>query len=626
MTPTPSLPKLARPSLWAAITPFLAKAWVFRRRLLLIALLALLGTTTQLVEPLIYRAAVNDLAGVFVDAGGDLQSPAEAAPGDEAPDYHQPHHPGLVSPRRMDQAVHTLVWAVVLLFLLAMISQAFDLAADNVANLVANLVERRFILAVFSHLLRLPLSFFATRSAGALAKRVDQSDRVTPILLTVSKNLLPEAILVLGILAIMFFQSWRLAMVALVTLPLYLWVSKRSAAALEGRLDEYYEMWEAVSAQIHETLGAVKTVKLSGAEQRETGRLGASIRESYHSYHDRQRIGNRFAFWERAVTQGGKALVLLVGGMEVFRHQLTPGDVVMFVVYLEMLYEPVESLSAHGLVLQQNASSLAKSLKVLEVPQERKTGSALPPGPGKVEARGLGFSYLPGRPVLKGVDFIIQPGAMTALVGPSGAGKSTLADLLLRFYEPESGSLMLDGADLKSVDASALRREVGVVAADGMVFHASLAENIRYKRADASDEEVLQAAKDAGLEKLLARLPQGLDTEVGDSGVGLSLGERQRLQIARVLVSKPRLLILDEATANLDYAMEAQVKTAIAKLRGKCTLLIIAHRWSMVQDCDHALVLDQGRIIQQGTPAELAIQPGWFAAMARAGKDQAPAP
>ena len=612
----------ASSKLWRASAPFLAKAWVFRRRLSIIVLLTLLGTLTQLLEPVIYRVAINDLAGVFVDAGGDLRQPATADPEAEASDYTAPHGHGVVAPRSLDQATKTLRWSILALFILALASQAFEMAADNRANVVANLVEKRFILSVFRHLLRLPLGFFSSRPTGALAKRVDQSDRVAPILLTFSKTLLPEALLIAGILAIMFFQSWRLALVAILTLPLYLLVATRSAKALGSRMDEYYETWDSVSAEIHETLSAIKTVKLSGAEQRETERLGGRLRRAYHAYYERQRLGNRQAFWEKAVTQLGKALVFFVGGYEVIHHQLTPGDVVMFVAYLEMLYQPLEDLSAHAMALQQNAGSLAKSLKLLDQSVDKRGGSSLPRGGGRLEAKDVFFAYPGGRPVLKGVSFQLQPGRMTALVGPSGAGKSTLVDLLLRFYSPDQGAFHLEGADLQSLDPAALRREIGVVAADGMVFHATLAANIRYKRPDASDAEVHQAAKDAGLDGLLARLPLGLETEIGDLGVGLSLGERQRLQLARVLVSKPRLLILDEATANLDYAMEAQVKTAIEKMRGHCTLLVIAHRWSMVRDCDEALVLDGGRIVQEGSPQALAAQKGWFAEMAKAGREQ----
>jgi ABC-type multidrug transport system fused ATPase/permease subunit len=252
----------------------------------------------------------------------------------------------------------------------------------------------------------------------------------------------------------------------------------------------------------------------------------------------------------------------------------------------------------------------------MATPVEEGKGIKLKPGPGRVEFKEVHFSYVPQREVLRGISFVIEPGKTTGIVGPSGAGKTTMMDLLLRLYEPTSGTIAIDSQSITELDPSSVRSEVGVVAADGAIFRGTLAENICYKRSDAAEDDVRSAAIAAGLRNTLERLPDGLDTEVGEGGIGLSVGERQRVQLARVLLANPRVLILDEATANLDYATELDVKRTLAELRRGRTTIVIAHRYSMVKDADWILVLEEGQLVESGTPAQLISSAGWFATLA----------
>ncbi len=595
----------------------------YRWQFVLVAVFALLATGTDLIAPMIYREAINDIAGLFVGEPGTTGADQLLAEENEplaqvAPDKPQPHERGRVAARTADQAVRTLLEAVGLLLLINVISHLCSLIADQRTVRLASRIEADVIQRTFAHVLRLPLRFFSRRPSGGIAKQIDQSDEIAPIIKAFAHDIAPEVICMLGVMAIMFTQSWKLSLAALITLPPYLFIVLLSSKRLETGLTQYYEMWDAVSGRIQDALGAVKTVKLSGAEQRESEALRASSENAYATYVQRNRLANRYLFWQTSLSYLSHALVLGYGGLLVSRHQLTPGDIVMFVAYLDRLYTPIESLTGLAVSLQERFASFSRAANLMGEPDAEAPGGALPPGPGLVEFRNVTFSYVPERAVLENVTMRFVAGKVTALVGPSGAGKTTASDLLLRLFEPQSGEILIDGTPIRSVEAALIRREVGVVAADGAIFSGTLADNIRYKRPDASDQEVLSAARECGLGPLLERLPDGLQTEVGERGTGLSLGERQRLQIARALVARPRVLVLDEATANLDYATESEIRSSLLDRADRPTTIIIAHRYSMVEFASHVIVMEGGRILDEGTPQELMARGGWFARFAAA--------
>jgi ATP-binding cassette, subfamily B, bacterial len=639
----------------------------YRRQFLAVAAFALLATATDLLAPLIYREAVNDIAGLFVGAPatpriGALFDLTEAGDGEALPQpgdagtatareagsdaatrgvpkgttkgvtkapakgTREPHAHGRVAPRTAAQAFRTLMWAVGLLLAINVFSHYCALVADQRTVRLASRIESDFIYRTFAHVLRMPLRFFAARASGTLAKQIDQSDEIAPIVTAFAKDIAPALISMAGVIVIMLVQSWKLTLVALVTLPPYAWIVVRSSERLETGLERYYQMWDRVSSRIQDALGAIKTVKLSGAERREAERFRRQSQQAYDTHVERNRLANRYVFLQNALSYLSQALVLGYGGWLVFEHRLTPGDVVMFVVYLDRLYSPIESLTGMFVTVQEHFASLERATRLLAIPGEEAGGEPPRPGPGRVEFRHVSFSYVPERPVLKDVSLVLEAGRMTALVGPSGAGKTTAADLMLRLFEVDSGEVVLDGQALRDLDAAAVRTEIGVVAADGAIFRGSIADNIRYKRPEASEAEVRAAAVAAGLADALERLPQGLATEIGEGGIGLSVGERQRLQIARALVGRPRVLILDEATANLDYATETGIRRALLERAERPTTLVITHRYSMAEICERVIVLEAGRVIAQGTPAELVASCAWFAQFAASGVAQAEPP
>jgi ATP-binding cassette, subfamily B, bacterial len=605
-----------------------------KKRFIFVVIIGLLGTGANMVEPLIYREAINDVAGLFVQQAKN-ETREEISNQDDFPDpdtrqeisspkkvKKEPHKKNHVAERSPRQALHTLLWAVALIFLINLGSYILTLIGENMNVRLSCLIEQRFIQSTFNHVLKLPLSFFGKRSSAAISKQINQSDEVSGMVNGFSQQILPELISLTGILIIMFLQNVTLTLMAIAIIPFYLWIAWISANKLEASLSSYYDRWENVFSRMQDAVSGIKTVKLSGAENRESGNLEKLAGAAYEDYIDRTKLGNKFVFFQNTLTQISSALVLGYGGYLTLEHKLTPGDVVMFVAYLDRLYSPIDSLATLWVNLQQNAASVSRAFKLLDDGTEEQAGVELEIKKGHVEFKNVHFGYTKDREVLKGISFVVESEKVTAIIGTSGAGKTTIVDLLLKLYEPGNGEILIDGQSLSNQDPSSVRRQIGMVAADGAVFRGTLADNIRYKRPSATDQEVLKAAIAAGMRTTLQRLPEGLQTAVGESGMGLSVGERQRVQIARILVSKPRILILDEATANLDYATEAEIKRTVDEIRKEHTVIVIAHRYSMVQDADHVIVLSAGDVLEQGSPEELISRGGWFASFAKSSDEE----
>jgi ATP-binding cassette, subfamily B, bacterial len=660
----------------------------YKRKLFSIFIFSMLATGVSLIEPLVYREAVNDISGLFVKQARD---DAKAQAGEEVdedssipfldklvgntdsaglqqdsiyytydtinslkdtvivktlkPAFHgshhrqkivtlkhrekvhhteivkEPHTKTHVAARTPRQVFRTLMLAVIILFVVNIAGLVFWLIGENMNVRLSCNIEQNFIRRTFGHVLKLPLAFFAKRSSAALQKQIDQSEEISETVSYFTKDIFPEIVSLIGILAIMFWQNYVLALLALSIVPVYLWLTIRSTRKLESSLSGYYEKWEEVSSRMQDALGGIKTVKLSGAEDREMTRLDEQAGSAYQDYMRRSFMSNKYTFWQVSLTYVSSALVLTYGGYLALRHQLTPGDVVMFVAYLDMLYSPIDNLAEIWADVQQNVTSVSRAFKLLDTEAPVRLGKELELTQGRVEFINVEFGYSKDRQILQGLSFSADPGKVTALVGTSGAGKTTTVDLILKLFEPQGGRILIDGQDISGIDESSIRRNIGMVTADGAIFRGTLADNIRYKNPGASLEEVTAAAIAAGMQGTLDRLPDGLQTIVGESGFGLSVGERQRVQIARVIVDKPRILIMDEATANLDFATEAEVKKTIDELRKENTVIIIAHRYSMVKDADHVIVLDAGQVIEQGTPEELVDNGGWFSSFAEAGGD-----
>jgi ATP-binding cassette subfamily B protein len=596
------------------------------RGFILVAVLVSLGTGAALLEPWIYRAIIDDVAGVFVtdpSRVGELPTITDLPRTLPKSGQHlfrehrkarpQPAAPRRLKPKTVHEAAATLVIGVLILILARLVAELCRVAGNNRASVLANGVERSFILRTFGHVLRLPLTFFSGRASGAISRQIDQSDQIAPVFTAAAEEIWPDLFSLAAILVVLLLVNVELGLIVVIAVPVYAAVTWRMTLRLETNMDEYYALWDEVSSDIQQSVAGIKTIQTYDLADHEGRRMEESTGKAYDAYLRRNRIQNRFAYFQEIVVTLSKAGVLLLGGWKALEHQLSPGDVVMFIAYLDHVYGPIENLTGLYSSLQQHIGAIRRAEKLLAEPAAPGAEKArLERRGGRIEFEDVWFGYDPDRPVLKGVNLTVAAGEHVALVGPSGAGKTTLTDLLVGLYEPQRGEIRIDGQSVRDVSPASLRAAIRGVSPEGMIFRLSIRDNIRYGRLSASDAEVDEAARLAGLGAVLANLPERIDTVIGERGVELSMGERQRVLLARAFLAGPEVLILDEATASLDFRTENAVKDALRAISRGRTTLLVAHRRSMLTEVDRVLVLSHGRIEEEGTPAALVAAGGYF--------------
>jgi subfamily B ATP-binding cassette protein MsbA len=470
--------------------------------------------------------------------------------------------------------------------------------------------------AVFSHLQKLSLKFYDERQTGRVVARVTEDAGSMHMLVTgASVSLIGDLTMALGVFILLFFLNWKLALISIFIVPLfvfnYFWHRRRMR--FESR--RHRRNWARVVGFLNERIANNRVVRAFATEEAEESIFRDGIAADYDNYNRVQWRNTLLGATAEFLSGFGSLLALGFGAVFIIDGAFSTGQLFAFLGYLTLLYGPIVRVFEANATIQTGVTSMEKIFAVLDTQPHIPDNEALPAIPsikGRVEFRDVTFGYQSGRAALDHVSFTVEPGEMVALIGPSGAGKSTIITLLSRFYDPVAGAVFIDDRPMTAYNVQSVRRQIGIVMQDSILFSGSIADNIRYGRADATHDEVLAAARSAHAHEFILKLRHGYDSRVGERGVSLSGGQRQRIAIARALLKDPRILILDEATSALDSQSEKLIQDATEKLLRNRTAIVIAHRLSTVVNANRILVMEQGRIVATGRHAELLARPGIY--------------
>ncbi len=526
---------------------------------------------------------------------------------------------GIVSRGVQEADLKTIRLLTVEILLLYLLRVVFRFLSNYMAHRAAWYLVGDVRRKVYDKMERLDLSFFHDKQTGDLMSRVINDTRDFELLYAhIIPDLMTNFVTFTGVLLILLSINARLALFTCFPIPLVLISGIIFSKKVQPLFRASRRKEGELSGKLQDNLSGVHEIQSFGKEDFETVKFGDKVFQHVTAMLAALRSSAIFHPTIEFISSLGTVLVVAVGGIMAYQGRVDVEDIVSFLLYLGLFYQPVAGLATLMENMQQSMAGAERVFTILDTEpgiKDRPGARDIENCRGKVQFEDVEFSYENGEKVLDGISFTVEPGKMLALVGPTGVGKTTMTQLISRFYEPQKGHILLDGTDIMDLTVSSLRRNISPVLQDTFLFNGTVSENIAYADPDATMDQIVAAAKAAYIHDDIMQMPDGYDTQVGERGVKLSGGQKQRIAIARAVLRKSPIIILDEATASVDVETERKIQQAIGDLIGQKTIIAVAHRLSTIKNADEILVLEDGKIAEQGTHSGLIEQGGIYARM-----------
>jgi len=525
--------------------------------------------------------------------------------------------------RLLPEKLYTVFFVVMAVMVLAYFLKAVIYYIITViGHRMGVLVESDMRRDIFTHMQDLSCSFYDKNRTGVLMSRItSELFDITELAHHGPENLLICSLTIVGALAVMFTIQWELALVLTLVLPVCFWFVISQRVRMKTASLEVKKKTAQIYAAIESSISGVRTAKAFANEEQEKRKFDEANAMFRTSKEMQFKAMGKFMSGMEFTTGIMQVVVISVGGILIMNGRMNYIDLITFSLYVSTFISPVRKLAQFSELYMQGSTGFSRFLDIMRTEpgiKDSPDARELKDVRGEVEYRNVSFDYGNGVPVLEDVSLKVEPGKCLAVVGPSGGGKTTLCQLLPRFYDVCSGSVMVDGNDVRELTQSSLRRNIGIIQQDVFMFAGTIRENIRYGRPDATDEEIMEAAVRAEIHNEIMELPDGYDSYIGERGVMLSGGQKQRISIARVFLKNPKILILDEATSALDTVTEQRIQAALDELSTGRTTIIIAHRLSTIKNADLIAVVEDEKIVEMGSHSELMAKDGIYAGLCRA--------